>query len=187
MTILANPIEPTTISIDLASVSNWVKVYWPELEDSFDTISSSIGNGYNLFAELVNETAFKIGFYDTSGKSTSEILRARALMVCVEAAGMPGIAGYEEQRHYKTLKIMDRTWTKEEGIDQFVGELLRILPEYTRSDSSKYTTISGTKAIVDSVFTATRLDQRSSPYTERDIGVLRDLWNNDEDNSGADL
>lgn len=173
--------------VSVASVANWVKVYWPELSTSLTTISATLGTGYDLLTELIDETATKISLYDTTGKSPSEILRARALMVCVEAAGMPGIAGYEEQRHYKTLKIMDRTWQKEEGIDQFVGELKRILPEYTRSDSVKSTTISGTKAIVDSVFTATRLDQRNSPYTERSIQAIRDLWNSDDDNSGADL
>jgi len=183
MTIIATPVVSGIIS----DTSGWIKAYWPELESSLGVISNTIGGGYDLLAELIDETATKISYYDTTGKSASEILRARALMVCVEAAGMPGIAGYEEQRHYKTLKIMDRTWQKEEGIDQFVGELRRILPEYTRSDSAKYTTISGTKAIVNSLFTATRLDQRNSSYTERSIGAIRDLWNSGDDNSGADL
>lgn len=171
----------------VADVSGWVKVYWPELEAALDVISTTLGTGYDLFAELVTETATSILNYDSTKKSASEILRARALMVCIEAAGMPGIAGFEEQRHYKTLKIMDRTWQKEQGVDHFIGELLRIFPDYTRDDGIKSTTISATKAIVDSAFTATRLDQRGSPYTERSIDTIRDLWNTDEDNSGADL
>ena len=171
----------------LADTGGWVKVYWPELEAALDVISLTVGSGYDLFAELVTETATSILGYDTSNKSASEVLRARALMVCVEAAGMPGIAGWEEQRHYDTLKIMDRTWRKTEGIDHFVGELRRILPAYTRDDLIKSTIISNTKATVNSLYTSTRLDQRLTPYTERDIDTIRDLWNTDEDNSGADL
>lgn len=170
-----------------ADVSAWVKAYWPELEDALDEISEAIGVGYDLFNELILETSASILKYDTTGLSPSAILRAKALMVCIEAAGMPGIPGFEEQRHYDTLKIMDRTWKKSEGIDHFVGELKRILPDYTRDDSAKSIIISNTKAIVNSLYTHTRLDQRSTPYTERDISVVRDLWNTDSDFSGADL
>jgi hypothetical protein len=168
-----------------ADVSGWVAAYWPELEVTMDAISTIVGS-VDLFAELVTETATSILSYDITNKSSSEVLRARALMVCVEAAGMPGIAGWEEQRHYNTLKIMDRTWKKEEGLDHFIGELQRILPAYTKTDSVKLNTILGTKAVVDSLYNHTRLDQRKTPYTERDISVIRDLWNTDEDNEGAD-
>jgi hypothetical protein len=168
-----------------ADVAGWIAAYWPELEASLDAISTIVGS-VDLFNELITETATSILAYEVTNKSSSEILRARALMVCVEAAGMPGIAGWEEQRHYDTLKIMDRTWRKSEGVDHFIGELKRILPAYTKTDSVKLNTILGTKAVADSLYTHTRLDQRKTPYSERDISVIRELWNTDEDNEGAD-
>lgn len=178
---------PSSDGLIVADVAGWVRAYWPELEAALNVISLLVGPNCNLFNELIAETATTILSYDVSNKSASEVLRARALMVCVESAGMPGIAGWEEQRHYDTLKIMDRTWRKSEGLDHFIGELRRIFPAYTKNDTIRSATISNTKATVNSAYLHTRLDQRLTPYNERDIGAIRDLWNTDEDNSGADL
>lgn len=154
----------------VATVDLWAEVYWPGLKAQLDLIST------DLYGALKTSAAAEILNYDTSRLTADQILRVQALLICVPSAGMPGLAGWSEERHQKTLKIDTRTWTKTEGLDAFIGELRTYLPAWT--DKNIKTTNDKIFQVfkTNSIFLAPKLDQRDQVFRDKELADERTNW-----------
>lgn len=155
-----------------ATVDLWTETYWPGLKTQLDVISA------DLYSALKASAAAEILNYDTSRLTADQILRAQALLICVPSAGMPGLAGWSEERHQKTLKIDTRTWTKTEGLDAFIGELKNYLPAWTDNNAKATNDKIFTVFKTNSIFLAPKMDQRDQVFRdeEKELSDIRENW-----------
>jgi hypothetical protein len=156
-----------------SSVDSWVSVYWSGLKAQMDLIDTS------LYADLVADAAIHINDFDISTLTTAEKTRVQALMICIETAGMPGLAGWSQERHLTGLKIADRTWKKDiTNYDWAIGELCRILkitPKQYLTIVSQTDRLSkyGTLYTTNSAYLAPDLDQRAQVHRDYTLSEKR--------------
>jgi hypothetical protein len=117
-----------------ATVANYLDVYFPGAKTQLDVISTS------LYTELVANAAASLEFFNHDFLTDSQIVQAQALLVAIDCGGMPGLAGWSQERHYQKLKVADRTWSNTDTKDWAIGEFCRLLkitlPEYTAKTST---------------------------------------------------
>jgi len=148
------------------AVDSWISAYWTGLRTKLDVIGST------LYTDLVDDAAVHINDFDISNLTAAEKVRVQALLVCVEAGGMPSLAGWSQERHLTGLKIADRTVKKDiTNYDWAIGELCRILKitpkQYQTVVSntdreSRYTQVYTTS----SIFLAPDLDTRAQVHRD---------------------
>jgi hypothetical protein len=158
-----------------ASVVSWISAYWNGLKTKLDVIDPLI------YPDLAADAAVHYKDYDIGGLTEAEKTRVQALLICVEAAGMPSLAGWSQERHLTHMKISDKTIQKPiTNYDWAIGELCRLLritlERYltirSNSDrSSRYTKVYTT----NNAFLAPDLDTRAQVH--RDF-TLQDKVNN---------
>ena len=162
------------------AVADWVSAYWGGLETQLNAINADI------FDALVADAADMILLYTRSHLTANQILRAQALMVCIAAGGMPSLAGWSQERHYDTLKIDKRTWSKKGIMDQFLGELKYLLPDWTDSSMAAIRSAQFPLTKTDSIYLAPKLDHRSEEtFRDRDpVDIKNDYISNSYPNEG---
>jgi hypothetical protein len=150
----------------VATIDNYVSVYWSTLKASLDAIDEAI------YDDLVANAAVTIELFDYSFLTAAQINQAQALLVCIDAGGMSSVAGFSQERHYNKLKIYDRTWQNDEKIDNFIGEFCRLLKitvkEYNSKTSATRSAIY-TKTKSNSIFLSGDLDQRGKAFKDYEL------------------
>ena len=149
-----------------ATISGWISAYWNGLQSKLDAIDPL------LYSDLVADAAVHIQDFDISNLTVPEKVRVQALLICIEAGGMPSLAGWSQERHLTGLKIADRTIKKDlTNYDWTIGELCRILKitpkQYQTVTSntdrqSRYTQVYTT----NSIFLAPDLDTRAQVHRD---------------------
>jgi hypothetical protein len=158
------------------SLLGWISAYWTGLKAKLDVIDPLI------YADLAADAAVHVTDFDISNLTIPEKTRVQALLVCVEAAGMPSLAGWSQERHLTDLKIADRTIKK--GITNYdwaIGELCRILhitpKQYLTVVSntdrqSRYTKVYTT----NSIYIAPDLDTRAQIHRDYTLWDKRNRY-----------
>jgi len=156
----------------VATVEHYIEAYFSGLKTNLDAIDSA------LYADLVANAAVNILNYDTSHLTTAQLNQAQALLVCIDGGGMASIPGFSNERHYKKLKIYDRTWQNDDKIDGLIGEFCRLLKITIKEYNSKTATSRAanyTKTRTNLVYLpGTDLDQRARVFKDFDLEDVRD-------------
>ena len=163
-----------------ATISGWISAYWNGLQSKLDAIDPL------LYSDLVADAAVHIQDFDISNLTVPEKVRVQALLICIEAGGMPSLAGWSQERHYDTLKIDKRTWSKKGIMDQFLGELKYLLPDWTDSSMAAIRSAQFPLTKTDSIYLAPKLDHRSEEtFRDRDpVDIKNDYISNSYPNEG---
>jgi len=146
-----------------ATVTSYVSAYWSGLKAALDVVDTAI------YTDLAANAAVTLELFDHSFLTTAQENQAQALLICIDAAGMPGIGGWSPERHYSKLKIADRTWTNTEGKDWAVGELCRLLKITFKEYMAKTSTqrqANYTKTLTNTYFIGGDLDQRGKLFRD---------------------
>lgn len=155
-----------------ADVDSYIKMYWNGLEEQIGLIDSSI------YDDLKANAAITITQFDTSHLTTAQLNQAQALLVIIDAAGAPSLAGWSMERHYQGIKVYDRSWKKDlTNYDWSIGELCRLLkitPKELNSKTSTQRAAQYNKYRTSSVYIAPQLDSRPQVFRDYDLEDLRE-------------
>jgi hypothetical protein len=150
----------------VATVDNYVSVYWTGLKNSLDLVDAAI------YTDLVANAAVVLETFDHSFLTLSQINQAQALLVCINASEFLSVGGNSNDKYYSSWKVYDRTLKKDIGMDPFTGAFCRLLKisfkEYTSKTSAVRSAIYS-KTRSNSIYIAGNLDQRGKVFTDYDL------------------
>ncbi len=155
----------------VATVDHYVEAYFSGLKTNLDAIDSA------LYADLVANAAVNILNYNTGHLTTAQLNQAQALLVCIDAAEMPSVAGFSQEKFFDSLKIYDRTMKKVSGLDWATGAFCRLLNITLKEFNSKSATSRAanyTKTRTNLIYLpGTDLDQRARVFKDFDLEDVR--------------
>jgi len=150
----------------VATVDNYVSVYWGTLEASLNAIDEAI------YDDLVANAAVVLETFDHSFLTLSQINQAQALLVCINASEFLSVGGNSNDKYYSSWKVYDRVLKKDIGMDPFTGAFCRLLKisfkEYTSKTSAARSAIY-TKTKSNSIYLSGDLDQRGKVYKDYEL------------------
>lgn len=153
-----------------ATVEKYVAAYFPGLKTSLDAIDSA------LYTDLAANAAVTITYFDTSFLTTAQLNQGQALLICIDGAGIPSVAGWSMERHFSKRKIYDQNWEKTEGLDLFIGEFCRVLhitlKEFNAKTSTQRASIYS-KSKTNSIYLSPALDGRAQVYKDFEVTDVR--------------
>jgi len=153
----------------VATVDNYVSVYWSTLKASLDAVDDAI------YTDLVANAAVSLELFDHSFLTTAQINQAQALLVCIDAAEFLSIGGNSNEKYYSSWKVYDRTLKKDIGLDPFTGAFCRLLKitfkEYSSKTSATRSVIY-TKTKSNSIYLSQNLDQRAQVFKDYELSDL---------------
>ncbi len=156
---------PVTGVVD-TDIEYWLAAYWTGLKDSLDDINVA------LYNDLVANATSTLSLFDTSFLTSSQIVQAKALLICIDAAEFSSVAGNSQEKYYSKLKIYDRTMEKAIGLDSFTGSFCRLLKITLNEYNSKTSTVRNviyTKTRSNSIYLAPNMDNRGRVYRDYDL------------------
>jgi len=154
-----------------ATVENYTKIYWTGLVAQLDAIDTA------LYDDLAANAAVTLELFDHSFLTAAQINQAQALLICVECAGAPSLAGYSQERHFSDLKIADRKMSKLSGLDWSIGEfcrLLKITPQEFNAKTSAVREAQFKLYRTNAIYLAPDLDGRGRVFKDFDPQDVRD-------------
>lgn len=138
------------------SVSDYVDMYWPDLETTLD------GLNVNIFDELVTDSTNILAKYSSSHLTTVQQVQVKALIVCAQAASMSSVPGYEDGKFLTTYKKGSITEAKPEDVlDYFTEEIKTYIPNFNGiAEINKAVTLAETVIRKNTAYLGLKLDQR---------------------------